>query len=84
MARRITGRAVFAGVIGLALLSGVLAVDLQRIQSTQLAWAGATNVGPAGACEPVNSLDDQIDRDRSELICWTGDFTLSVPEPGVR
>lgn len=46
--------------------------------------AGAANAWPAGACQRVNAYDHEIGADRIELICWTSDFALSVPEPSMR
>ena len=84
MARKITGGSLFAGIIGLTMLSGVVAAGLHEIQNARLALAGAANAWPAGACQQVNTFDYEINADRPELICWTNDFALNVPEPSVR
>jgi hypothetical protein len=84
MARKITGRRLFAAIVGLIALGGVLAAGAHDVLSAKLALAGANNSWPAGACQRVNTYDHEIGVDRLELVCWTSDFTLTIPEPGVR
>ncbi|HZS01571.1 MAG TPA: hypothetical protein VFE37_22835 [Chloroflexota bacterium] len=83
MSGHLSRRNVFAGIVGLALLGGVFA-GVQEVQAVRLARAGAAAAWPAGACQQVDSFGLESGADRAGLVCWSSDFTLSVPEPGVR
>jgi hypothetical protein len=84
MTRKVSGKSLFAGVIGLAMLGGVFAAGVQEVQNVRLALAGAANAWPAGACQQVNTFDRENGAGGPDLVCWTSDFALTVPEPGVR
>ena len=83
MTRKIAGQKFFAGALAVTMLASVLAAGLWEVQSVGLALAGAASVWPA-ACERVSTFDVDRGFDRMELVCWTDDFALSVPEPGAR
>ncbi|HLH22702.1 MAG TPA: hypothetical protein VK066_09275 [Chloroflexota bacterium] len=84
MTRKITSGKVFAGMLGLALLSGVFAAGVEDFQSARLALAGSTNPWGMDSCQRGYSFDAVAGVDREELVCWTNDFTLNVPEPVAR
>jgi hypothetical protein len=84
MTRKIVGQKLFAGTLGVAMLASVVTAGLWEIQSVGLALAGAASAWPAGACERVSTFDLDRSFDQMELVCWTDDFALSVPEPGGR
>jgi hypothetical protein len=84
MAGKATGKRIAVAIVGLAALGGVFAAGAHELLSARLAVAGANSAWPAGACQSVNVYDHEIGADRAELICWTSDFALSIPEPGGR
>ena len=84
MAAKVTGKRIVLAIVGLAALGGVFAAGAHDLLSAKFALAGASTSWPAGACQSVNAFDHEIGADRAELICWTSDFALSLPEPGVR
>ncbi|HEY7066300.1 MAG TPA: hypothetical protein VII06_32810 [Chloroflexota bacterium] len=84
MTREIVGPSLFAGLVGAALLGSVLVAGANDLLSAGRVLAGTSDSWPSGACESTYTFDVELGRDRPELVCWTNDFSLSVPEPSAR
>ena len=84
MAGKVTSKGIAGAILGLAALGGAFAAGAHDLLSAKFALAGANLSGPVGTCQNVNSFGPETRADRAELVCWTSDFALSIPEPGVR
>jgi len=84
MTRKNIGPSLFAGFIGVALLGSVVAAGANDLLRVGRVLAGTSDSWPSGACESTYTFDIELGRDRPELVCWTSDFSLSVPEPSAR
>ena len=81
MTRKIAAPSVFAAILGAALLGSVVVAGANDISGAGRVLAGTSNAWPAGACESTYTFDVDLGRDRPDLVCWTNDWSLSVPEP---